>query len=572
MSTLAHEQATNETCDVIVVGSGGGGLTAGVTAACLGLNVVLLEKTDAFGGLTANSGGGVWIPCNPAALKSGIQDSVEAARAYIQQGAGDAYDADLVDAFLKHGPEMIDFLDQKTDVKFMAALGRPDYHPNTPGASISGRTIHPVPINGRELGEEIHRLKMPAPELTFMGIMIKPGPDLLHFLNAFRSWTSFKVVTLRVLRFGLDWIQYQRSMDLANGNALMARLGKSFFSHGGDLRTSSPATGLICDQGRVAGVRYQSQKGEVALYARKGVVLATGGFAHNTALREMYFNHLKKGQAYHSPAPPSNTGDGSDLAFDAGVAMNARHSTPAGWAPVSMLPTGDGQFKAFPHLIDRQKPGFIAVTRKGHRFVNEANSYHDVGRALIKACEGEPEVCGFLIADYPTMRRYGMGAVKPAPFPYRSHLKTGYLICADSLEELAFKAGIDVTNFLTTVSDFNAAAQGGTDPMFGRGDNVYNRYNGDATHGPNPCVAPIKKAPFFAMRWTVGELGTFVGIKGDVHGRALNEQGEVIPGLYAAGNDLANIFGGDYTAGGATIGPGMVFGYLAAHHMASLRA
>jgi hypothetical protein len=195
----------------------------------------------------------------------------------------------------------------------------------------------------------------------------------------------------------------------------MARLAKSLFNHGGEIRTSSPVLELMVDQGHVRGVVYQTPNGPQTLLASKGVVLATGGFAHNPALREKFFPHLKPGQAYHSPAPLTNTGDGLDMALKVGVDMDAQHSTPAGWAPVSLLPVGPREVKAFPHLIDRQKPGFIAVTRKGHRFVNEANSYHDVGLALIKACEDEPEICAFLIADYPTMRRYGMGAVKPAP-------------------------------------------------------------------------------------------------------------------------------------------------------------
>jgi succinate dehydrogenase/fumarate reductase flavoprotein subunit len=555
-------------CDVVVVGSGGGGMAAAVTAACKGLEVIVLEKAPVFGGLTAMSGGGLWIPCNHLAERAGVPDNYDAALTYFKCCAGEYYDAGRALAFLKNGPEMIEFFEKNTEVKFDIAAGRPDYHPVLPGASNGGRTIHPLPYDARLLGKEVARLKPPSPELTFLGMMIKPGPELAHFLNVFRSFRSTRIVVSRLARHFRDVLLRGRSMDLSNGNALIGRLAKSAFDRGARIYTSVAVTGLITTGDRVTGVRFHDAIGPGQIHVRRGVVLASGGFPHDVERRRQIFSHAPTGREHWSPAPDTCTGDGIRMAETVHAKFDSNLANPAGWAPVSLLPAADGKLIAFPHLIDRQKPGFIAVTRKGRRFVNEANSYHDFGQALSAACSGEAEICSFLIADLPTMRRYGMGAVKPSPLPYKSHLRSGYLLQGASLRELADKAGIDPAQFEKTVEEFNRNAAHGKDPEFGRGENPYNRYNGDPSHSPNPCVAPIEHGPFFAVKIVMGELGTFAGIRSDARARALDASGTPIPGLYAAGNDVANVLGGDYMGGGSTLGPGMTFGYIAACDMA----
>ena len=252
--------------------------------------------------------------------------------------------------------------------------------------------------------------------------------------------------------------------------------------------------------------------------------------------------------------------------------LKADFSDAAGWSPVSLVPRGEGKFDVFPHLIDRQKPGFIAVNRRGARFVNEANSYHQFCQGLLKACQNEAEVCCFLVADHRTIRRYGMGAVKPKPFPLGRHIRSGYLIRGATIGELAQRVRIERAPFEKTVEEFNTHARQGRDPQFGRGDNIYNRFLGDPDHHPNPCVAPVEHAPFYAMKIVMGELGTFAGLSTDAHARVLDRNGDPIPGLYAAGNDVAHIMAGDYMAGGSMLGPGMTFGYIAGCHLANVSA
>lgn len=519
----------SEICDVVVVGSGGGGLAAAVTAAVKGLKVVVLEKESTYGGTTAISGGGMWVPCNPIATRAGASDSRNAARTYFQHSAGNRFDAARVDAFLDNGPEMVDFFENNTNLKFTAAIDRPDYHPDVPGASAGGRTIFPTLLDGRELGENVKRLRPPLKELTLLGIMIRPGPELRHFMNVFRSFTSTSVVTRRLLRHMRDILTHGRAMDLANGNALIGRLAKELFARGGSIRTSAPVTELVKEDGRITGVRYRAEGGSiVSLRARRGVVLACGGFPHDVARRKALYSHAPTGMEHRSPAPAGNTGDGIRMAERAGAAFNSDLSDAAAWAPVSLVPQAQGDPVAFPHLIDRQKPGFIAVTRKGRRFVNESESYHDFVRGLVQACAGEADSSAFLIADHRTIRRYGMGFVKPAPVPLFGYVRSGYLLRANTLRELAVKAGIAPDAFVETVDAFNTRARVGEDPEFGRGSSSYNRYNGDPLHKPNPCVAPIEAAPFYAVKIYAGDLGTFAGLKTDAQARVLGVNGHVL--------------------------------------------
>ncbi|MBX6745941.1 MAG: FAD-binding protein, partial [Acetobacteraceae bacterium] len=215
------------------------------------------------------------------------------------------------------------------------------------------------------------------------------------------------------------------------------------------------------------------------------------------------------------------------------------------------------------------KPGVIGVTRHGKRFTNEANSYHDYVQAMLRACTGEEEVASWLIADHPTVRRYGLGFAKPFPVPVGQYVRSGYLQRGRTLRELAQRAGIDPAGLEATIATYNEAARRSEDPEFGRGSTAYNRYLGDPLVRPNPCVAPIETAPFYALKLVPGDLGTFAGLRADADARVLDREGRVIPGLYAAGNDLASIMGGNYPGGGITLGPAMTFGYIAARHMAA---
>jgi succinate dehydrogenase/fumarate reductase flavoprotein subunit len=398
-------------------------------------------------------------------------------------------------------------------------------------------------------------------------MMIKPGPELQHFLNVFQSWSSTLYVTRKIFKHIYYLLRFQRSMDLSNGNALVARLAKTAFDRGVVIETEAEALALLHQQDRVAGVRYRHDGEVKEVTARRGVVLAGGGFPHDVERRRALYRHASTGREHWSPAPSGNTGDGLRLAESVGGHIDANMSNPAGWAPVSLVPKKGGEVAVFPHLIDRQKPGFIAVTREGKRFVNEANSYHDFGKALAAACESEPEC--FLICDHEAIRRYGLGAVRPAPVPMGTHLKSGYLKRGRTLDELAAACGINACGLAATLAHFNDGAAQGIDREFHRGESIYNRYNGDLTHTPNPCVAPLNRPPFYAVRIVMGELGTFAGIATDPRARVLDKAGDAIDGLYAVGNDMAHVMAGDYMGGGATLGPALTFGYVAGCELAA---
>ncbi|MBX5453097.1 MAG: FAD-dependent oxidoreductase [Acidobacteriia bacterium] len=556
-------------CDVLVLGSGAGGLSTAVTARKLGLDVLVAEKEKRIGGTTARSGGWLWIPNNPLAKAAGIADSVAAARSYLQHEAGNHFDAERVDAFLRYGPEMVDFFTRETAVQFVLGPEFSDYHPNAPGGLPGGRSICAAPFDARVLGPEIKRLAPPLPEITFLGMMIGSGKELLHFFNVTRSPRSAAYVSLLLARYARDRMFYGRGMRLTNGNALAARLLKSASDLSIPIWTESPATALIVEKGAVRGAIVQRQGIPVEVFARRAVVLATGGFPHDPVRRARLYPHGQKSEEIFSPTPAGNTGDGLRLAEQAGAAVVEGYPNPAAWVPISRVPWRDGHAGAFPHFIDRAKPGVIAVTRAGRRFVNEANSYHDFIQGLFRATEGKAEPEAFLLCDHATIRRYGLGFAKPAPVPIGLYVRSGYLLRGRSLEELAAKAGIDPKALAETVARYNEAARRGEDPEFGRGSTAYNRYLGDPAHRPNPNVAPLEKAPFYAVRVVPGELGTFAGLATDAHARVLDAAGNPIPGLYAAGNDLASIMGGNYPGGGITLGPAMTFGYIAARHIAA---
>jgi succinate dehydrogenase/fumarate reductase flavoprotein subunit len=551
-------------CDVLVIGAGAAGLAAAVTAARKGLKVIIAEKAPYFGGTSAVSGGWVWVPCSAQAREAGVVDDIEKARTYLRSEMGQRYSAAHVDAYLKTAPQALDFFARESDLSFELGPLYPDYHPEAPGGIAGGRALVALPYDGRKLGREISRLKPPVPETTFLGMAVGSGKELKYFFNVTRSVVSAAYVAMLLARFLRDKLVYGRGMRLTNGNALVARLARTAFALGVELRTEAPALRLLGGPAGVTGAVVSENGCEVEIHARRGVILTAGGFAHNAEMRKRLYPHVKAGSSHSSAVDPHITGDTFRMVRDVGGEIVEDYWNAAAWVPLSLVPRSGGGTGFFPHFIDRAKPGVIAVTRAGHRFVNEAVSYHDFVQALQAVTPQGAESDCWLIADHATIRKYGLGHVKPFPVPLKPALRSGYLKRGATLAELAKACGIEPSTFEATVSRYNATAQAGEDPEFGRGSTAYNRFLGDATHTPNPCVGPIQKGPFYAVRLVAGDLGTFAGIRTDEAARVLTSVGEVIRGLYAAGNDAASIMAGTYPGAGITLGPAITFGYIAA--------
>lgn len=554
-------------CDLVVVGSGAAGLSAAVTAAHLGLEVIVLEKEAQIGGTSAWSGGWLWVPRNPLALAAGIVEDIEAPLTYLRAELGNDFDESLCRHFLTQAPRMIRFMQDHTALDFVDGNVIPDFHHQSEGAARGGRSVCAAPFDARQLGARVRDLKTPLDLVAPFGMGIASGADLRHFLNATRKWASFQHVALRMVRHLRDLALHGRGMHLVGGNALIARLLKSADEMGVRVRLSCPATGLIrSDEGAVIGV--ETPAGQII--ARRGVVLAAGGFPHDSARKAQLFPHDPAGNRHFSAAPSSNTGDG--LRLGEGIGAKLRDDFPASgaWAPVSLVPRADGSTGHFPHLIERAKPGLIMVRKDGQRFANEANSYHDVMRALFTATPEDEQPECWMICDHAFIRRFGLGRVRPRPFPLRHWLANGYLKRGETLSALAGQCGIDARGLETTVEAVNRDAAEALDRAFGRGEGPYNRIQGDAEQAPNPCVRALGPGPFYALRIVPGSLGTFAGLATDAHARVLDQEDAPITGLYAVGNDMASMMRGRYPSGGITLGPGMTFGFIAAHHAAGI--
>jgi succinate dehydrogenase/fumarate reductase flavoprotein subunit len=558
------------TCDLLVIGAGAGGLSTAITARKAGLEVIVIEKEAVFGGTTAFSGGVLWIPGNPHCRAAGASDSRAAALAYMKNETGAFFDAPAVEAFLDTGPEMVEFFERETAVRFVPTL-YPDYHPDVGGGVDIGRSILAEPFDIRELGAEMARLRPPLATITFIGMMFNSSnADLKHFFRITKSFASFMYVAKRLARHLFELARYRRGVLVTSGNALAARLAKSAFDLGIPIHTGVSARELIEADGRVCGARVAGASGEVRISARRGVVLACGGFAHDLERLKRAYPHVRRGGEHLSPVPAGNTGDGTRMAESVGGDARLRFPQAAAWMPVSKVPLGNGKFGVFPHLLDRYKPGIIGVLKSGRRFTNESNSYHDVGAALIEACKDQGETAMWLICDAATIAKYGLGYAKPAPMPLGKFLANGYLVRGDSLADLARNAGIAPDALEDTVSRYNVGAVHGEDPEFGRGRTAFNRYLADPEVKPNPCVGPIGAGPYYALKLLMGDLGSFDGIRTNVAGQVLAEDGRVVAGLYAVGNDRASVMGGNYPGAGITLGPIMTFAYITARHAAGL--
>lgn len=562
--------AQTETCDVLVIGSGAGALTSAVTCAKAGLKVLVTEKAGQFGGTTATSGGVLWVPGSRHAkalgARLGVEDDGDLVRTYLRHEAGNCYDEARIEAYLEHAPRMVEYLEDHTEVKFYP-MEFPDYHPETEGGSRI-RSVGTMDYDAAKMGELMKTLKGELPQTLFLGLAIGSTLEMKQFLAAGRSPKAMAYVIRRMARHFMDLALKGSSQRIVRGRALIARLARTAHDLGVPFWLNAPAERLIREGDRVVGAEILRDGKPVRVLARHAVVLGAGGFPRDKDRRARQYPGHARTMEPVTPAPVTNVGDGIRMAEEVGAQFNAELLQPVAWLPTSRLPGAVDQNGVWPHLTDRNKPGFIMVLPDGRRFANESAPYHDLVPAMLDAFESRGADRAFLIGDDRAIRRWGMGFVRPFPIPKGRYLRNGYLTRAATPEALARKLGIDPEALARTIRDFSCHAAEGRDPEFHRGESAYDRYQGDENHRPNPALGPLDKGPYYAVRIYPGEIGTYKGLKTDEHSRVIGQGGRPIAGLYAAGNDQSNVFGGSYPGAGATIGPAVTFGWIAARDIA----
>jgi succinate dehydrogenase/fumarate reductase flavoprotein subunit len=550
--------------DLLVIGAGPAGMTAALVASLEGLDVLLCEKSDQVGGTGSTSAGTLWIPGNSQSRAAGFNDSAEQADRYLSALVGENTKRELRDAYLETGPAAIDYLCARTDVQFLPCGTHPDYRSNMPGAAIAGRAIIPEPFDGRLLGVDFRRVRPPIPEFMLLGGMMVGKLDISRLLGRFQSAANFIYSAKLFARYLGDRMKYPRGTRLMMGNALVARLFYSLRKRNVPILFDAAIVGLVGDRNGVTGARLNAGGKDILVTARKGVVLATGGYAHNKNFRAQF---MPQPVPELSMSYQGNQGDGLDTAKRVGAAIAPDRSTSGLWSPVSVVPRADGTKGLFPHLVlDRAKPGLIAVNKSGRRFVNEAASYHDFVLAMFESNKNAPSIPAWLICDADFLKKYGLGIVYPGHRNPQKFVRNGYLASGRSLDELAGRIGVDAAQLRETVSRYNGFAQKGVDIDFGKGETELNRFNGDAAHKPNPCIGPLTTPPFYALAVWPADIAVSTGLAADADARVLRDDGKPIPGLYVCGNDMASVMAGSYPGPGTTLGPAMVFAYRAAMH------
>ena len=546
--------------DVVVVGAGGAGMSAALAATKRGLDTVLLEKSGYFGGSTARSGGGVWMPGNYALQHAGQADPISESKRYLDSIVGDVVPKQRRDTYLDRGPEVLDFIKATTPLRFTWVPDYADYHPEAPGGRVKGRSCEPIPMDASFLGDELDRLhpqytKAPANMIVTQAMFRKISLGLRTLGGPI---TMAKVLINRIIA-GLRG----RRM-YAMGNAIAIGLRKGLIDADVPLHYDTELLDLVVEDGHVVGVRVR-QGGdngtEHVVRARRGVILGSGGFERNLELREQY-----------QPQPTSvdwttgsqfNTGAGLVAGMAAGAQTDLLDDS--WWGPTIPLPSGPWFC-----LAERNLPGSIIVNQAGERYMNEALPYVEAVHEMYAGeATGVGHVPSWMIIDQRYRNRYLFAGLFPRqPFPGRWY-KMGTVKKADSIEALAAEIDVPPAALGATLERFNGFARTGADEDFGRGESAYDKYYSDPTVKPNPSLQVIDEAPFYAVKIVPGDLGTKGGLVTDERARVLRPDGSVIAGLYAAGNVSSAVMGRTYAGPGATIGPALAFGYLAAEDIAN---
>jgi 3-oxosteroid 1-dehydrogenase len=518
--------------DVVVLGSGGAGLTAALTAASNGARVEVYEKATTVGGTTAVSGGIVWIPAHGRSADGELP--VEDATAYLRAQSLGFMDDELMETFVRTGAEMLDYVEAHSELQFEIAEGFPDYKPELPGGRPGGgRSLNAKPFDLSRLGEWRDRLTSFPADFSNVGIDAE---------------------TRARIHASVD----NESGDYCvAGTALIAGLLKGLLVLGVVPRTNARAMELIEDAAGITGVRISVDGKDTRVRAKRGVVLATGGFEWDAKLVEAYLRGPMRGAV----SPPNNTGDGLRMAMAHGADL--ANMGEAWWVPIVQLPgdTFQGHPRSRSVRLERTRPRSIIVNRAGKRFLNEAGEYNSMAGPFqyLDPRNGYANDPAWIVFDSLHLKRYGFLGVAPGePAPE-------WFSPSADLAELGAKTGIDADGLARTLSAWNDNVAHEQDPDFGRGSSAYDGYWGDdkATTTAGKTLGPIDTAPYYAVPVSIGAMGTKGGPRTDRDGRVLHVSGSAIPGLFAAGNAMAGATGKAYGGAGGTLGPAMVFGYRA---------
>jgi 3-oxosteroid 1-dehydrogenase len=536
----------DETFDLVIVGSGCASVTAALAAKALGGSAVILEKQALFGGSTAYSGGIAWIPNNPLM----DDDSEEAARTYLDHIVGPESKASpraKREMFLSEGPRAVQFLLDE-GVKLIR-VPWPDYYSSAPGGHEIGRTVSAALFNLNDLGQWRDSLG------SFYGFPPLPvgSWEFVDLTLAKRTWKG-RMAAMR-LGFNILRDKLTGARRRGSGNAVQGRFLKAALDAGIPVRLSSELTGLVVEDGRVTGVRVRTPEGERTIAASRGVLLNAGGFSRNLEMRRTY--QPKPASTDWTMVNPGDTGDAMQMAMALGADIDCMEE--AWWTPGSLLP--DGTYGGFHVPGESGKPHIVIVGPDGKRVGNEAGSYMEFGQRMY----AKGAVPSFAIIESRALKHYSWGPLLPGK-AVQPFVDNGYLVSADTIEELARKCGIDVSGLAAEIARFNGFAAKGVDEDFQRGASHHNRTMGDPTHRPNPSLGAIEKAPFYAVKIWPLDVGTSGGLVTDEFARVLHVDGAPIGGLYAAGNITAPVVGHSYPGAGASIGGGIAFGYVAARH------